>query len=405
MTMLVEERSVVPIAFSERTRSFYEEWIAALVQVTPVYLAIHTALALLTLFAPLFTLNDFSVNNLPLHTLMQEWNRWDTGHYTAIAIHGYDGAWRTAFFPLFPLLERIGTLIFHDPFTVGLVIANLANLGLLMVLFQLIKEDFGHHRARNAVLYLSIFPSAFFFAAAYTESLFLFLALLSFYQMRRSRWWLAGLCGFFACITRSTGIFLVLPFVYEYLRLHSFSLKRIRLDVLALALIPTGLLVYSVYCQWKFRDALAWEHAQAVWYHQLMPPWKTLYLVVHTIRHGTPGLLSFQALHNLLDLLSIFFVLAMIALMFVGSTKLSREHMAYGVWSVPLVLFLLSVPVIGTPLLPLQSFPRFMLEIFPVFLVAGGLGEHRWFHESYVLVSGSLFFLSSLLFLTGHWMV
>jgi 4-amino-4-deoxy-L-arabinose transferase-like glycosyltransferase len=58
---------------------------------------------------------------------------------------------------------------------------------MLMVPYQLVREDFGSEIAERAVLYLAIFPTAFFFAAAYNESLFLCLALLSFYYMRHGQ--------------------------------------------------------------------------------------------------------------------------------------------------------------------------------------------------------------------------
>src|SRR5436853_851783 len=99
-----------------RVRYFWSKWLLALKQVLPTYLIAHVVFGALTLFSSLFALGDFSVNSLPLHTLLQEWNRWDTGQYTAIAQHGYDGLWRTAFFPLFPLLEKIGAYLVHDPF-------------------------------------------------------------------------------------------------------------------------------------------------------------------------------------------------------------------------------------------------------------------------------------------------
>ena len=70
-----------------------------------------------------------------------------SGHFTAIASNGYDGAWRTAFFPLFPLLERAGAFLTHDPFIAGLIISNLAGLGVLVVLYRLVQEDFDTERA------------------------------------------------------------------------------------------------------------------------------------------------------------------------------------------------------------------------------------------------------------------
>jgi Gpi18-like mannosyltransferase len=76
---------------------------------------------------------------------------------------------------LFPPLSTFGdgAYLIGDPFIAGLIISNVAGLIGMTVLYQLVKEDFGEDQAVNAVLYFSIFPSAFFLAAAYTESLFL----------------------------------------------------------------------------------------------------------------------------------------------------------------------------------------------------------------------------------------
>ena len=68
--------------------------------------------------------------------------------------------------------------------------------------YRLVEEDFDQERAYRTVLYLSVFPTSFFLAAAYNESLFLCFSLLSFYEMRHGRWWLAGLFGFLAGLTR-----------------------------------------------------------------------------------------------------------------------------------------------------------------------------------------------------------
>lgn len=103
-----------------------------------------------------------------------------------------------AFFPLFPLLERGLAVVVGDPFVAGLLISNVATLGMFMVLYRLVAEDFGAEHAWRSVLYLAVFPTAFFFAVAYNESLFLFSALLSFYYMRKGYWWLAGLAALFA---------------------------------------------------------------------------------------------------------------------------------------------------------------------------------------------------------------
>src|SRR5258708_7207520 len=179
------------------------KWFAALKQILPIYLSIHLAFLILTYVSALFSIANFSPKPLPISTLWHAWYRWDSGLYTAIASNGYDAAWRTAFFPLFPLLERAGAVLTHDPFIAGLIISNLAGLGVLVILYRLVQEDFDAQRAFRTVLYLSVFPTAFFFAAAYNESLFLVLTLLSFYHMRRGNWWLAGVFGVLASFARS----------------------------------------------------------------------------------------------------------------------------------------------------------------------------------------------------------
>jgi Gpi18-like mannosyltransferase len=379
---------------------YQNKWLLALKGVLPVYLITHGLFVLLTLFSALFILSTFSSNSLPLSTLWKAWEQWDTAHYRDIAKYGYDQPWRAAFFPLFPLLERYGGYLTQDPFIAGLIISNVAGLIGMTVFYQLVKEDFGEDRATNAVLYFSIFPPAFFLAAAYTESLFLCLVWLSFYQIRRGSFWLAGLFGLFAGLTRSPGIFLLFPLAYQMVLRRTF-----RFDILSLGLIPLGAGLYSAYCYRHFGDALAWLHAQNAWKHELHWPWDTLIITLKAIRHDF-GLLSVPSLHNVLDLVSVLFVLSMTILMLVGPYKLRREHLAYAIYAVPLLLFFLSVPIImRNYLVPLQSMPRFMLEVFPVFVVAGNLSKHRWFHDGYLVISGGLLSMSCLLFLVGRWMV
>ena len=100
------------------TTSRQATWLSALTDILPVYIATHIAFLLLTYLATLFafTPKNFSLYSLPLSTLVQSWNRWDSNHFVEIATKGYDVPYRTAFFPLFPLLERGLAFLTHDPF-------------------------------------------------------------------------------------------------------------------------------------------------------------------------------------------------------------------------------------------------------------------------------------------------
>src|SRR6266704_1706809 len=382
-------------------------WRSAFQRVLPVYIATHMAFLLLTYLATLFDFipKNFSLSSLPLSTLVQSWERWDSYHFVEIATKGYDVAYRTAFFPLFPLLEAGLGVLLHDPFVAGLLISNLAGLAMLVVLYQLMAEDFDGELADRTVLYLSVFPTAFFFAAAYNESLFLCLSLLSFYEMRHGRWWLAGLFGFLAGLTRPVALLLLIPFCYEYLLQHQFRLKAIRFDIVSSALIPASIGLFSLYCYYRFNDPLEFSHAETYWNHALHVPWYAMLKSAWVIyRHG--GFLNFYVLRNLTDLLPDLLFLALIVGTFIGPWRFSRNLWSYCFYAVALYILFQLFPVGGTGLFPLQSVSRYLLEVFPAFIVLAGVGiKSRTFNMSYLTVSGAVLFFLLSQFLTGHWVL
>jgi hypothetical protein len=378
-------------------------WLSALKNILPIYIATHVALLILTYLATLFAFipKNFSLYSLPLSTLLASWDRWDSNHFVDIATKGYDIAYRTAFFPLFPLLERGLAYLTHSAFVAGLIIANLAGLGMLVVLYRLVEEDFDGERAYRTVLYLAVFPTAFFFAAAYNESLFLFFSLLSFYHIRRGHWWLAGIFGFLACLTRSAGLLLLLPFFYEYLRQRSFKLKRIRFDIAGSLGMPAAIGVFAVYCSMRFHDALAFSHAQGGWLRDMHGPWHGLLDSLLVILHK--DILSFDSMHNAIDLSAGLLMLVLTILCFIGPWKLPRALWVYGFYAVSMYLFFLLFPEAGG--FPLASLSRFMLELFPAFIVLAAMGKSRQFHMYYLTFSGSILVFMLLQFLTGYWIV
>jgi len=376
-------------------------WIASFKQVMPIYIATHIVFLSLTYLATLFSLGNFSTKALPLTTLLRSWSRWDTGHFTYIAVHGYDAAYRTDFFPLFPLLERGLAVVVGDPFIAGLIIANLSTLGVFMVFYRLVAEDFTAEQAWRAVLYIAIFPTAFFFVAAYNESLFLFLALLSFYYMRKGHWWLAALPAFFASLTRSAAICLVVPFVYEYMRQHDFQWRKAGWSILSCLSVAGGIVLFAVYGYLAFHDPLAFSHAQAVWHRQLSFPWSMFLRAASIIRHSPA--LSFFSIHTVIDLSAALFILVILVLAWIGPWKLTRTHWSYLAYAAVSYLFIILVPEGGN--FPVASVGRFMLELFPAFVVLAAMGQKRTFNLYYLSICISLMAFLLLQWLTGGWIV
>jgi Gpi18-like mannosyltransferase len=383
--------------------SEWPKWFNAIKQILPIYISLHLAFLFLTYLSVLFIVKNFSNSTLHISTLWRAWYRWDTGQITAIATNGYTDAWRTAFFPLFPLLERGGAFLTRDPFIAGLIISNLAGLGMLVVLYRLVQEEFDAERAFRTVLYLSVFPTAFFFVAAYNESLFLLLTLLSFYQMRHGNWWLASLFGLLASLTRSAGIVLFLPFCYEYLRQHQFTIKKIRFALVSSLGIPAGIGIFALYCYYKFHDPLAFSQAQAHWARHLHAPWTGLINSFLVILNG--HVLSFDSIHNVIDLSASLFILGLVVLCFVGPWKFPRAYRVYVLYAVLIYIYSVIFPLDVTSNTPLAAFSRYMLEVFPAFIVLAAIGKKQWVNLYYLVLSVSILSFMLLQFLIGRWII
>ena len=181
-------------------------------------------------------------------------------------------------------------------------------------------------------------PSIF---AAYNESLFLFFMLLSFYAMRHRSWWLAGLFGGLATLTRSLGLALFVIFLYEFIR-QVFPLIRVawrerrHLQALKLLsglpaalLIPLALGIYAFYLDERLHDPLAFSHAQLQWHLGPTAPWYAPVIAMKAILHFSP--FTFSTSHNMIDLTTLLLFAILLALCFVGP-----ERFAVSQWSMPL---------------------------------------------------------------------
>ncbi len=351
----------------------------------------------------LLTQDKYSSAPVSVVTLLAQWNQWDAIRYVSIAQFGYKPPFDMAFFPLFPLLSSALAHALGNGTTLlaAMLVSNAALLATLFVLYQLAVDSAGEQVARRTLLYLCIFPTAFFFFAAYNESLFLFFIISTFLALRRQRWWLAGLLGFLAALTRSTGVLMTIPFLYELwvARDTILTTRRNILTALAtIALIPLGTLIYCFYC-WKLTgNPLEFAAVQYHWSRYLAWPWLSPILGVVDLFWFQPfG--SFNQVHILLDLSA---TLGFIVLAVLGYQKL---RLSYTLWTAALLLSILLSPSIGQPD-PLISNQRFVLEMFPAFITLATLGiRHPRFHQALLWIFPALLAVLSLLFVTNKWMV
>jgi hypothetical protein len=141
--------------------------------------------------------------------------KWDSAYYLSLAHNGYPthlppGAHTKSvagFYPLYPLLERIGFDV--TPFgdhAVALGVAIAMGAAAMVVLWQLANKLTDRETAYRAVTITAFAPGAIVLSMGYSESTLLFFAAACLWMLRERRWVLAGVFAAFACLARPNGI-------------------------------------------------------------------------------------------------------------------------------------------------------------------------------------------------------
>jgi Gpi18-like mannosyltransferase len=320
------------------------------------------------------------------HMLLAVWGRWDAVHYLNIATQGYQGT-DMAFFPLYPLLIRMVGALAGNHLVAGLLISNASFFFGLLYLYKLLEHEYDRAVARRAIFYVSIFPTSVYFTAVYTESRFLIFTRAALYNKSARLWWIAGILGFFATLTRVEGVLLLVPFLIEFFGQPRPLRPRALYDLAAGALIPLGLAIYMAYL-WVLRaDPLYFSHVQIHWNRHLAPPWISLTNAFGKLIHAAgPQLVANQSLE-------IAFTLLMIAVLLGGWHSLRPSYIAYMALSI-------LVPMSTSNLM---SMPRFALMLFPMFAILARWGERPWINNVILAFSLPLLGLFTVLFADWYW--
>ncbi|MDQ2872978.1 MAG: hypothetical protein M3R35_07620, partial [Candidatus Eremiobacteraeota bacterium] len=318
--------------------------------------------------------------------LLNVWSRWDAVHYLAIAHNGYHGT-DMAFFPLYPYLIRLLGNPVGNYLIAGLIISTTAFFFGLLFLYKLVEHEFDRTVARRAIFYVSIFPTAVFFSAVYTEALFFMLTVASFYYMREHKWFLAGLIGLFAAMTRVEGVLLVVPYAIEWFTANRSDLLGGLRRAWPVLLIPLGLALYMGYLWILNGDPLTFSHVQSHWDRHLAAPWTSVITTFHKLSHATNALTVAQ------QLLELFFTAVMIGVLLGGWRQVKASYVAYMALSI-------LVPMSTSSLM---SMPRFALVLFPMFVIFALWGKRAPVNNALVAFSLPLLGLFTVLFADWYW--
>ena len=188
------------------------------------------------------------------------WNVGDGRHYLYLAENGYlsqgdaDKVVLLVFLPGYPLLVRLVNGLVGNYLYSGLLSSGLCFALSGAVLYRLMRLDLDRETALRALRWLCLMPGAFFFAAPMSESLFLLLSAACVYFMRRERWGLSCLMGGLAAFTRSVGLVLMAPVLFELMADVGARLRAGRRPALGRCLWPLLILSgFALYCLLNYR--------------------------------------------------------------------------------------------------------------------------------------------------------
>lgn len=197
---------------------------------------------------------------------------WDGVWYARVAQHGYvlvpGSQSDPAFFPLLPIMMRVGKDLFGLPYVAtGAIISNGA-LAVAVVGFYELTVRVLHDRtlARNAACFMAVTPMAFVFSMSYPESFALACTVCALVAAYHDRWIVAMVLAAAGVLARPEAIVLVIPLAaLAWDRRTALSPTMRGCALAAVLAAPVAVLSYPLYLKWALHDGAAWGTAQKAW--------------------------------------------------------------------------------------------------------------------------------------------
>lgn len=213
----------------------------------------------------------------------QQLQRWDAAHYIHLIEEGYQGYTEDGqhlflvFFPGYVWAARLLRLVIPSTALAGMALSCLCYGGACCYLYRLAGEAYNGRVARDALLYMSLFPFSFFSGLVMTEGLFLLATTGACWYAWRGKWLAFGLFGALAALTRMTGLLVSAVGVIRLLEAYRPLEPPVRKSLgrcwkplllrLPLTLLPAaGTLLYLLLNLWVDGDPFAFASHQEHWH-------------------------------------------------------------------------------------------------------------------------------------------
>lgn len=321
-------------------------------------------------------------------------NRWDAVHFIEVARFGYTSPLTdphaTAFFPLYPLTIKALSAVGITEALAGMLVSTAATVVAIAYLYKLAELDAGAGAGRRASLYLLLWPTAVFLIAPYSEALFLAGAVAAFYYARRGRWLHAAPGAAVAMGARAAGMFLLFGLLWEFVRQHDFSARRVREASLCAVAGLAPLVAYGAYlAQVKGNAFYFFIDQRDGWFRELTDP-VTSFRNTWGLFEGAGYQTNWNFAWRLEILAAVLGVLAVI-------WALRRREWGYAAYMGSFMAVLLTSTWY-------YSVPRMLLSFFPLMiLLASFTRRHPERHEALLVGGALLAALGVVVFTRGAW--
>lgn len=320
------------------------------------------------------------LKNSHLPFWLWSFGNFDGVHYLGIAQHAYSYQYTQAFFPLYPIIIKITSfLTFGNYLSAALIVSNIFFLCTLFIFYKLVALKYNKKTAFWACIFLSAFPTSFYFGAVYTESLFLFLIICSFYLYEKGKLWQSYLISAFSSGTKLIGLFIA-PFL----------IKKKKLWFYPFLVVPLGFLAYVLYLKIEFNNPLYFLSSQEIFgqarstnHIVLLPQVLFRYLKIILT---TSGLALAVALFELASTILAYSIIIL------SYKKIDFRYLSFA-------FIAITIPTLtGT----LASMPRYILIAFPIYIYLA-LIKNIYLKFFVLAIFIILLFVTTILFTRGYW--
>jgi Gpi18-like mannosyltransferase len=336
------------------------------------------------------TLVEYGAAPDPLTALGRAWDRWDASHYLYLATHGYsatgDARNLIAFFPLYPAVISAVAALGLPARIAALLVSNVAGVVAAIVLYELARTDDGEHAAFRAAAFFTVFPTAYFLMVGYTEALFCALAFGAVLCARRQRWVAAGMLGGLAAAARLTGLAL-LPMIVIELFAARRVLRPVWQAVVPVLVILLGFATYLTTNLVVLGSPIAFIAVQREhWSHSLAAPWVGFASAIDSVSWRIPW-----------------------EKLTVGGGEIAGGLAAYATTTLSWLRLRPSDAAYATVLTVMVTFlpfwlsiPRYLLSLYPLFLLVGRI-RNQWIYLGLLGASFTALIVFGLAFGRGYW--